>query len=51
VIPTKPGSREAVVVADPTLEAGQLANDHPERCRIDRIDEERVRRAVQEVLR
>lgn len=51
VIPTRPGAREAVVVADPTLEAGQLANDHPERCRIDRIDEERVRRAVEDVLR
>jgi heptosyltransferase-2 len=50
VIPTKPGAREAVVVADPTLPASELANDHPERCRIDRIELERVKGAVREVL-
>lgn len=50
VIPTKPDTREAVVVADPTLPQQELANDHPERCRIDRIELERVRRAVLEVL-
>lgn len=37
---------EAVLVADPTLPADQSANDHAERCRVDRITTERVREAA-----
>jgi heptosyltransferase-2 len=50
IIPTRPGVREAVVLADPTLPPDHLANDHTDRCRIDRIDEARVRHAVEDVL-
>lgn len=49
-IPTRPGGPERVVVADPTLPEEELANDHPERCRIERIEEERVREACVAVL-
>jgi heptosyltransferase-2 len=34
-IPT--GGREAVLVADRTLPESEVADDHPERCRVDRI--------------
>lgn len=34
----RPGVRELFFVADPTLPADQTADDHPERCRIDRIE-------------
>jgi heptosyltransferase-2 len=50
LIPTRPGAPEEVVVADPTLPADQLANDHPERCRIDTISVEHVVRACGRVL-
>ncbi|MEO1584901.1 MAG: lipopolysaccharide heptosyltransferase II [Planctomycetota bacterium] len=49
-IPTRPTGPEAVLVADPDLPAGESANDHPERCRVDRITLERVVRAAEEVL-
>jgi heptosyltransferase II len=48
-IPVRPGG-EAVLVADPTLPADQVADDHPERCRIDRIEVEEVIRAVEGLL-
>jgi hypothetical protein len=38
------------VVADPTLPADMNANEHPERCRIDKIEVERVIEAVERVL-
>lgn len=38
------------VVADPTLPETEVADDHPERCRIDRIGLERVKEAVREVI-
>ncbi|MFG0328110.1 MAG: glycosyltransferase family 9 protein [Phycisphaerales bacterium JB037] len=41
---------EVVVLADPTLEPTESANDHPERCAIDRISVERVREAVARAL-
>jgi heptosyltransferase II len=41
---------EAVLVADPTLPVTEVADDHPERCRVDRIPVERVLGAVQELL-
>lgn len=38
------------VVADPTLPEDQIADDHPERCRIDKIDVESVMNAVDRAL-
>ncbi len=53
-IPTRPLASgepsEAILLADPTLEANELANDHPERCRIDRIGFEVVCEAVERAL-
>lgn len=49
-IPTRPSAAEEVVLADPTLPEGEVANDHPERCRIDRIEVDRVWEAVNRVL-
>lgn len=50
LIPTRAGAPEEIVLADPTLPADQLANDHPERCRIERIELERVMGACGRVL-
>lgn len=41
-IPTRFNAPEEIVLADPTLPEGESANDHPERCRIDRIGVDRV---------
>jgi len=41
---------EVVVVADPALPASESANDHPERCGIDRIEESWVRDAAASLL-
>lgn len=41
---------EVVVVADPSLPADESANDHPERCGIDQIEESRVLKAVKFLL-
>lgn len=41
---------EVVLVADPSLPADQSANDHPERCAIEQIEESRVRDAVEFLL-
>lgn len=49
-IPTRPGGPEAILTADPTLPASESANDHPERCRVDRIGLDRVTEAVERVL-
>ncbi len=53
-IPTAPGpggpGGERVIVADPTLPESELTNDHPERCRIDRIGLEPVVAAADELL-
>lgn len=43
-------ARREDVVADPTLPADLVADDHPERCRIDRIEVERVISAVGRAL-
>lgn len=48
-IPTRPGAPEAILVADPTLPPEELANDHPEQCRIDRISFEEVAAAIDRV--
>ncbi len=41
---------EAIVVADPTLPPAEVADDHPDRCRIDRITLEQVRDTVDRLL-
>ncbi len=38
--------RETILVADPTLPPDQSANDHPDRCRVDRITLDAVIRAA-----
>lgn len=47
---TIPFNREAILVADPTLPEEQVANDHPERCAVDRITVEEVLRASESLL-
>jgi heptosyltransferase II len=49
-IPLRPGAPEELLLADPTLPEGELANDHPDRCRIDRIEVERVLSASERAL-
>lgn len=49
-IPTRPGAEEIVLVADPSLPSDQLANDHPERCRIEKITTGTVLAAVGQLL-
>ncbi|MBC7833488.1 MAG: glycosyltransferase family 9 protein [Phycisphaerales bacterium] len=49
--PRKPSSpREVVLVSDPTLPPEEVADDHPERCRVDRIEVKAVWRAVESLL-
>lgn len=50
LIPTRPGSPEAILLADPGLPETELANDHPDRCRIDRIELAAVIEAVDRQL-
>jgi heptosyltransferase-2 len=47
-IPTR--APEAIILADPALPEGESANDHPERCAIERIELERVLEAVERTL-
>lgn len=47
---TIPAPPERLVLADPDLPAAASANDHPERCRVDRIGLERVVEAAGELL-
>lgn len=49
-IPTRPGAPEAILLADPTLPPDLVADEHPERCRIDRIPTADVIAAVDRVL-
>jgi hypothetical protein len=39
-----------VLVADPTLPASEVADDHPQRCRIDAISTQSVIAAADRVL-
>lgn len=48
--PGSPLAREVMLVADPTLPPDEVADDHPERCRIDRIPTEAVLVAVNAML-
>lgn len=45
------GCRELTLVADPTLPEAEVADDHPERCRIERVEETMVTAAMDELLR
>jgi heptosyltransferase-2 len=47
---TIPAAAESVLVADPSLPERELANDHPQRCAIDRITYDRVRETVDQIL-
>lgn len=47
---TIPFQRERIVLADPTLPAEEVANDHPERCAIEKIEIERVIGAIQSLV-
>lgn len=49
-IPTRPSGPETVLLADPELPLSESANDHPERCRVDRIELETVVRSVDRLL-
>ncbi len=49
-IPTRPGGEELILVADPSLPPEEMANDHPERCRIERITTESVVAGVDSLL-
>ena len=48
-IPVSPGM-ESILLADPTLPESEVADDHPERCRVDRIGLSDVLRAVEGML-
>jgi heptosyltransferase-2 len=48
---TIPAGIETILLADPTLPADQVADDHPERCRVDRITLESVLAAVEAALK
>lgn len=50
IIPTQPHAPEAVLTADPTLPETESANDHPQRCAIERITTERVIAACDALL-
>ncbi len=50
IIPTRDGAPEELLLADPTLPERELANDHPERCSIDRISTSDVIAALDRVL-
>lgn len=50
-IPMRSGAREEVLLADPTLPETELANDHPERCRVDRISLETVLAAIDRLIK
>lgn len=50
IIPTRDGTPEELLLADPTLPERELANDHPERCSIDRISTSDVIAALDRVL-
>jgi heptosyltransferase-2 len=49
-IPTRRGAPEEILLADPTLPESEVADDHPKRCRVDRILLESVIGAVDKVL-
>ncbi len=50
IIPTRDRAPEELLLADPTLPESERANDHPERCRVDRISTADVIAALDRVL-
>ncbi len=50
LIPTRPSGREAIITADPSLPEALSANDHPDRCAIDKITVETVWEAIEATL-
>lgn len=50
IVPTRPGAPDVMLLADPTLPADQVADDHPERCRIDLIEPRAVLEACDRLL-
>lgn len=49
-IPTRANATEVKLLADPTLPETESANDHPERCAIDRVTFNSVRDAVDRLM-
>lgn len=47
---TIPFDKERMVLADPTLPEEEVANDHPERCAIEKIQVDRVIAPIEELL-
>ncbi|MDX2016464.1 MAG: glycosyltransferase family 9 protein [Planctomycetota bacterium] len=50
-LPVREDAPERILLADPTLPEDLVADEHPERCRVDRIQEEDVRAAVSAIIR
>jgi heptosyltransferase-2 len=50
IIPTRPDAPDVMVLADATLPPDQVADDHPDRCRIDQIGVETVLAACAQAL-
>lgn len=50
-LPVREDAPERILLADPTLPEHLVADEHPERCRVDRIQEEDVRAAVSAIIR
>ncbi|MCC6230599.1 MAG: glycosyltransferase family 9 protein [Phycisphaerales bacterium] len=50
ILPTRANAPEELLLADPTLPEGELANDNPERCRVDRISTADVIAALDRVI-
>jgi heptosyltransferase-2 len=48
--PSEVPARELVLTADPTLPPAEVADDHPDRCRIDRIEAPQVIGAIDRLL-
>ncbi|MDX2147055.1 MAG: glycosyltransferase family 9 protein [Planctomycetota bacterium] len=50
IVPTRPGAMEVMLRADPTLPEAEVADEHPERCAVDRITLEQVVEGIDRAL-
>jgi heptosyltransferase-2 len=50
IVPTRAGAPDVMVLAEPHLPDDQVADDHPDRCRIDRIEVGAVISACEQAL-
>ncbi|CAG0953257.1 heptosyltransferase II [Phycisphaerales bacterium] len=50
-IPTRPEGPETILLAAPSLPESEAANDHPDRCAIERVEYERVWAAAEPLIR